>query len=94
MYDKKDQVNFVRLDLNLNFEIKRDLVSIGFGPSIYKDFKRTIDTEVDMGTNVYVDLLNMVRITATRRDDYKGQDWYIYGGINDIPSFIYWMFGD
>jgi len=92
MYDKKDQVNFARVDLNLNFEIKQDLLSVGFGPSIYKDLKMSLDREVDMGVNAYIDILNVVRITATRRDDYKGQDWYVYVGINDIPSFIYWMF--
>jgi len=92
MYDKKDQVNFARVDLNLNFEIKQDLLSVGFGPSIYKDLKISLDREVDMGVNAYIDILNVVRITATRRDDYEGQDWYVYIGINDIPSFIYWMF--
>lgn len=92
LYDKKDQVNFARLDLNLNFEIKQDFISVGFGPSLYKDFERTLDTEIDTGFNAYLDVLNMVRITAARRDDYQGQDWYIYVGVNDIPSFIYWMF--
>jgi predicted acylesterase/phospholipase RssA len=92
MYDKKDQVNFARVDLNLNFEVKKDLLSFGFGPSLYKDLKMSLDREVDLGVNAYVDILNIFRITATRRGDYKGQDWYIYIGINDIPSFIYWMF--
>jgi hypothetical protein len=94
MYDKKSQVNFARLDLNLNYEIKPDLLSIGFGPSLYKDLKSTLDSEFDVGVNVYADILNMLRITATTRGDYDGQDWYIYAGINDIPSFVYWMFGD
>jgi len=93
LYDKGNQENFARLDLNLNFELKQDFVSVGFGPSIYKDFRRTLDTEIDTGFNAYVDVLNMIRITATKRDDYRGQDWYIYAGINDIPSFIYWVFG-
>jgi predicted acylesterase/phospholipase RssA len=94
MYDKKSQVNFVRLDLNLNYEIKPDLVSVGFGPSLYKDLQATLDGDFDMGVNLYLDIANLLRITATRRDDYDGQDWYIYAGINDIPSFVYWMFGD
>lgn len=92
LYDKKDQANFARLDLNLNFEVKQDFISVGFGPSLYKDFERTLDTEIDTGFNAYLDVLNIVRITAARRDDYQGQDWYIYVGVNDIPSFIYWMF--
>ncbi len=92
LYDKIDQVHFARVDLNLNFEIKKDFIALGFGPSLYKDFDRTIDSEIDTGFNAYLDVLNMVRVTAAKRDDYQGQDWYIYVGVNDIPSFIYWMF--
>jgi predicted acylesterase/phospholipase RssA len=94
LYDKSDQDNFARLDLNLNFEIKKDFVSVGFGPSAYRDFTNSIDEDIDFGVNAYIDFLNVIRITATRRDDYDGQDWYVYAGINDIPSFIYWMFSD
>jgi len=90
--DRKNQVSFLRLDANLNFEPKRDIVSLGFGVSAFRDLDNRIDKEIDFGGNFYVDLLNMVRITATRRGDYRGQDWYIYAGINDIPSFVYWLF--
>ncbi len=94
LYDKKDQTHFARVDLNLNFELKKDLLSFGFGASAYRDFDSKIDADIDFGPNVYIDFLNIVRITATKRDDYNGQDWYIYAGINDIPSFVYWMFMD
>ncbi len=94
LYDKKNQTNFMRVDLNLNFEVKKDLLGFGFGASAYRDFDNKIDKDIDFGPNFYIDFLNMVRITATKRDDYSGQDWYIYAGINDIPSFVYWMFMD
>ncbi len=94
LYDKKNQTNFMRVDLNLNFEAKKDLLNFGFGASAYRDFDNKIDRDIDFGPNIYIDFLNMVRITATKRDDYSGQDWYIYVGVNDIPSFVYWMFMD
>ncbi len=92
LYDKKNQVSFIRLDANLNFEVKPDIVSIGFGPSVFRDLDNRIDSEFDAGGNFYIDFLNMVRITAVKRGDYSGQDWHIYVGINDIPSFVYWLF--
>jgi len=92
LQERKKQVSFLRLDANLNFEPKRDIVSVGFGLSAFRDLDNRIDKEIDPGVNFYVDFLNMVRITATRRGDYRGQDWYIYAGINDIPSFVYWLF--
>ena len=94
LLDKQNQVHFARVDLNLNFEVKKDLVSFGFGASAYRDLGNKLDRDVDFGPNVYVDFLNMVRITATKRGNYDGQDWYIYAGVNDIPSLIYWMFLD
>jgi len=92
LYDRKSQVSFVRLDANLNFELKKDILSVGFGGSLYRDLDNVLDKDIDHGYNGYIDLLNIIRITATRRDDYKGQDWQVFVGINDIPSFVYWLF--
>ncbi len=92
LYDKRNQVSFIRVDLNLNFEPKKDILSVGVGPSFYRDIDNSISNKIDTGINAYVDLLNIVRITATRRNNYKGYNWYVYVGINDIPSFIYWLF--
>ena len=92
--NRQSQVSFARLDANLNFEPKRDIVSIGFGASIFRDLDNTLDNKFDFGGNVYIDFLNMVRITAVKRDNYKGQNWYVYMGINDIPSFVYWLFAE
>ncbi len=90
--NRRDQVNFARLDLNLNYEIKRDFIMIGAGGSLYKDFSKELDRGVGKGFNAYVDLLNILRITYTKRDHYAGREHNLYFGINDIPSFIYWVF--
>jgi len=92
LYDRKSQTSFVRVDANLNFELKEDILSVGLGGSLYRDLDNVLDKDIDHGYNAYVDFLNIMRITATKRDDYKGQDWQIFVGINDIPSFVYWLF--
>ncbi len=94
MSNRSDQVNFARVDFNLNYDIKRDFIMIGAGGSVYRDFNNALSDKVDGGFNAYVDLLNILRITYTKRDDYKGREHTIYFGINDIPSFIYWVFGN
>jgi hypothetical protein len=68
------------------------MITVGFGPSVYKDLTRSIDSKVGYGTSIYVDVLNILRVTYAQRVDYAGKDSYIYVGINDIPSFIYWIF--
>ncbi len=92
--NRSDQVNFVRMDLNLNYDIKKDFIMIGAGGSLYRDFNNHLSDNVDNGVNLYVDLLNVLRITYTKRNDYRGREHNIYFGINDIPSFIYWMVGN
>ena len=92
LYDKSNQASFVRVDFDLVFELKQDILSAGFGSSLYRDLDNTLDKDIDPGVNAYIDFLNIVRITATKRDDYRGQDWHVYVGINDIPSFVYWLF--
>lgn len=78
--------DFLRLDLNLNYELKPDFYSIGFGPSLYHDFK-TEGNKKKLGVNAYIDFLNVLRFTYTKR----GQEQFYYLGINDIPSFLYWI---
>ncbi len=90
--NRHDQVNFIRLDMDLNYDIKRDFIMIGAGPSLYRDFNNNLSSRVDIGFNAYVDLLNVFRITYTKRNDYRGREHSFYFGINDIPSFIYWIF--
>jgi len=94
MTNREDQVNFARVDFNLNYDIKRDFIMIGAGSSLYRDFSNELDKDVGIGFNAYVDLLNILRITYTKRDDYVGREHNVYFGINDIPSFIYWVFGN
>jgi predicted acylesterase/phospholipase RssA len=91
MSNRSDQVNFMRLDLNINYDIKQDFLMVGGGASLYRDFNNQLDDGIGRGFNIYADLLNVFRITYTKRDNYRGREHNVYFGINDIPSFIYWM---
>lgn len=86
--DYRDKKDFMRVDLNLNYELSEDSLSMGFGPSFYHNLD--IDSQGDsyLGVNVYLDLLNILRVTYAKRGE---DDSYIYVGINDIPSLIYWL---
>ena len=90
--NREDQVNFVRMDFDVNYDVKRDFIMIGAGASLYRDFNNQLSSKVDRGFNVYADLLNVFRITYTKRYNYRGRRDNLYFGINDIPSFIYWVF--
>ncbi len=90
--NQQNQAHFARVDIDINYELKKDILTLGFGPSLYKDFDNSVDSKFGTGRNIYLDFLNIVRITYTQRDDYKGKDSYLYIGINDIPSFLYWVF--
>lgn len=87
-----DQNHFIRADLNLNYELKQDMFTLGFGPSLYQDLDGSIDGKTGVGSNVYLDFLNILRLTYTKRNNYSGKNAYIYLGVNDIPSFIHWVF--
>jgi len=86
-FDERQHYNdFLRVDFNVNYELKPDIFSIGFGPSLYHDLKVKDDSQY-LGGNIYMDFLNILRVTYTRR----GQENYYYVGVNDIPSFLYWV---
>jgi len=83
------QNDFLRVDLNLNYELSEDTISLGFGPSYYQDLFVDNGFNSNMGVNTYIDFLNIFRVTYARRGN--GEEEYLYLGINDIPSFLYWV---
>jgi predicted acylesterase/phospholipase RssA len=84
--EREQNRDFLRVDFNVNYELKPDVYSIGFGPSLYHDLN-TKDSKDKLGANVYIDFLNILRLTHTQR----GEENFYYLGVNDIPSFLYWV---
>lgn len=85
--NKEEHSNFLRTDLNLNYELKPDMYSVGFGPSLFYNLENFSDEQKYFGSNIYFDFLNILRATYVKR----GDESFIYIGINDIPSFLYWI---
>ena len=43
------------------------------------------------GFNTYVDFMDIFRVTYVHRGGDSGNDNYVYFGIENIQSLIYWM---
>jgi len=81
----------VRADLDAFYEYS-DFVKFGVGASVFGNIEGDFyDRESAYGVNTYVDLLDIFRFTYVRRGgDIENND-YIYFGIENIPSLIYWL---
>jgi hypothetical protein len=85
--------NFVRMDLSV-FKEYDDFIKFGAGPSFFGDMEGSFyKKESAFGLNTYVDIGDIFRFTYVYRDgDSNNIDHsYLYFGIENIPSLIYWL---
>jgi hypothetical protein len=83
--------DFARADLNL-FTDYDDFMKLGLGVSLFGDMSGAFyKPKSSYGANAYVDLMDIFRITYVRRFHDKEKRNYIYFGIENIPSLIYWL---
>jgi predicted acylesterase/phospholipase RssA len=86
-----DEDDFVRADINLYKEYN-DIVKFGVGASFFGNTVGSFyQRDNAFGFNTYVDIMNLFRVTYVRRDGDLNTNDYIYFGIENIPSLIYWM---
>ncbi len=86
-----DTSNFVRVDADA-FKEYDDFMKFGAGVSFFGDMEGSFyKQDSAYGFNTYVDIMDIFRLTYVRRhgDDIKNN--YLYFGIENIPSLIYWM---
>ena len=91
-YIMSDEISdFVRMDLN-TFKEYNDFMKFGVGVSLFGDMEGSLyKADSAYGFNTYVDMLDIFRLTYVRRNgDIKDND-YIYFGIENVPSLIYWL---
>ena len=84
--------NFLRADIGAFTEYD-DFLKFGVGASFFGDTKGSFyKRDSAYGFNTYVDVLDIFRLTYVRRDgdDLDNND-YLYFGIENIPSLIYWL---
>jgi len=83
--------DFARMDINA-FKEYNDFVKFGIGASMFGDMKGSFyKRESAFGFNAYVDLIDIFRFTYVRRYGDKDDRNYIYFGVENIPSLIYWL---
>jgi hypothetical protein len=86
-----DTSDFLRMDLNL-FYTYDDFITFGAGASFFGDIEGNFyKRDTAYGFNGYVDLLDIFRFTYVRREGNIEPSDYLYIGIENIPSLIYWL---
>ncbi|MEA3434187.1 MAG: patatin-like phospholipase family protein [Campylobacterota bacterium] len=87
-----DTPDFVRVDLD-TFKEYDDFMKFGVGASFFGDTEGSFyKRDSAYGFNTYVDIMDIFRLTYVKRngDNIENND-YIYFGVENIPSLIYWM---
>ena len=86
-----DVIDFVRVDLDA-FKAYNDFVNFGAGVSFFGDMKGSFyKRSTAFGVNTYVDLMDIFRVTYIYRGGNTYNDNYLFFGIQNIPSLIYWF---
>lgn len=86
-----DVIDFVRVDLDA-FKAYNDFINFGAGVSFFGDMKGSFYKEnTAFGVNTYVDLMDIFRVTYVYRGGNIYNDNYLFFGIQNIPSLIYWF---
>ena len=83
--------DFARADLNA-FTDYDDFMKLGLGVSVFGDMDGAFyKQESAYGVNAYVDFIDIFRLTYVRRFQDREKQDYIYFGIENIPSLLYWL---
>lgn len=83
--------NFVRVDFNA-FKENSDFMRFGGGVSFFGDMQGAFyKRDSAYGLNTYVDLVDIFRLTYVYRPGDNVDHNYLYFGIENIPSLLYWL---
>lgn len=83
--------DFARLDIDAFYEYD-DFLKFGVGASGFGDMEGSFyKRDSAYGINTYIDIMDIFRFTYVHRKGDLEKNDYIYFGIENIPSLIYWM---
>lgn len=83
--------DFVRLDFD-TFTDNGDFMKFGAGISLFGDTQGSFyKRDSAYGFNAYVDVIDIFRLTYVKRYGNLDNNDYLYFGIENIPSLIYWL---
>jgi len=86
-----DIPDFVRVDFSA-FKDYDDFMKFGAGVSFFGDMESSFyKKESVYGFNTYVDIMDIFRLTYVRREGELEKNNYLYFGVENIPSLIYWL---
>jgi len=86
-----DIPDFVRVDFDAFYEYD-DFMKLGAGVSFFGDMEGSFyKQDSAYGFNTYVDLMDIFRLTYVRREGDIEKNNYLYFGVENIPSLIYWL---
>jgi predicted acylesterase/phospholipase RssA len=91
-YNRSDDISsFIRLDINAFHEFQ-DFYKIGIGVSTFGNMEGSFyNKEGVYGVNTYVDVLDIFRLTYVRRINHPQETDYLYFGVRNLASLIYWL---
>ena len=83
--------DFIRVDLDAFYEYD-DFFKFGAGASVFGNMEGEFyEQETAFGANTYLDIMDIFRFTYVHRHGDLDKKDYIYFGIENLPSLIYWM---
>ena len=83
--------DFIRGDLGAYKELG-DTMKFGLGFSYFGDVEGSFHkSDSAYGLNTYIDIMDIFRLTYVRREGDISDNDYLYFGIQNIPSLIYWL---
>jgi hypothetical protein len=83
--------DFVRVDLDAFYEYD-DFFKFGVGASVFGNVEGSFyEKDSAYGANTYLDIMDIFRFTYVHRGGDLDKKDYIYFGIENLPSLIYWM---
>ncbi len=83
--------DFVRIDIDAFYEYD-DFFKFGIGASVFGNVEGEFyEQDTAFGANTYLDIMDIFRFTYVHRQGDLDKKDYIYFGIENLPSLIYWM---
>ncbi len=90
-FNFNEKSNFLRMDIN-TFYIYDDFVKLGGGISGFGNLEEPFyDKDSAYGANIYIDFMDIFRATYVRRHGDNVDNGYLYLGVENIPSLLYWL---
>jgi hypothetical protein len=91
-YNHSENVtDFARMDMNA-FKEYDDFIKFGIGASFFGDMEGSFyKKDSAYGFNTYVDFMDIFRLTYVKRYGDIEDCNYLYFGIENIPSLLYWL---